>query len=137
MNYHTSFHPSMQNDNGWTMSGHQVVCCVPQIDRRGLLNGLKPVRKEFAFVLMSLEGVSRVSPPASNTLCTTDRFVRTLWNSVLLKVPRVHRAGSDSKQRCRKTMLLKKQEAQLWGAAESHFTRCWSERQRRAGFLMQ
>lgn len=71
MNYHTSFHPRMQNDNGWTVSGHQVVCCVPQIDRRGLLNGLKPVRKEFAFVLMSLEGVSQVSPPASNTFCTT------------------------------------------------------------------
>lgn len=43
----------------------------PRWTAGGLLNGLKAVRKEFAFVLMSLEGVRRVSPAARNPSCTT------------------------------------------------------------------
>lgn len=89
MNYHTSFHPSMQNDNGWTRSGHQLVAVLPRLSAGELLNAFKAVRKEFAFVLMSLEGVRRVSPAARNTFCTTVSlccgFVRTLWSCVCSK----------------------------------------------------
>lgn len=131
MNYHTSFHPSMQNDNGCTMSGHQVVCCVPQIDCRGAVKRFRTCQVRIC-LCFNVFGRCVMGESTSKQY-----FLLSTVQSVLLKVLRVHRLGWDSKQRCRKTMLLRKQEAQLWGAEESHFTRSRSERQRRAGFLMQ
>lgn len=137
MNYHTSFHSPMQNDNGWTMSGRQVVPCSP--DRpQGAVKGLRNCQKRMR-LCSNLFG-RRLADESATKQYFLHHCKSLLWvcqNAVEPPdVPRVHRAASDPKQQ-EKSKLLRKREAPLRGAAESHFTRFWRERQRRAGLLMQ
>lgn len=79
----------------------------PRVTSGRLLKGSETVRKESAFVWISLEGVSRTGPPPNDTFCTpvgpSCGFARTLQNLPTFQgcteQPRIQSSGAES-QRC-------------------------------------